>query len=116
LPLLAIGEEFTFEDVNVSNVGNDETFGDGRSSHYGGMSRYSGSASVGGLGIVPSLSHSDRSQNAPGSPGGSVGGSSVVSRNSEGGRSVKSLRSYKSQDTKDLKDLKQQPVERLASC
>lgn len=101
---IPIGEELTFEDINVSGLWQDEIFGDGRSSHRGGGTRYSGSTHGG---VPRSSSHSDRSQEAPGSPGGSVGSSSVVSKGSDTGRSVRSV--------KDLKDLKQ-PVERLASC
>ena len=120
LSATAIGEEFTFEDVNVfRSIENEEAFADARSSHYRGGSRFSGSGSVGGIGITRSMSHqSDRSQQAPGSPGSSVGGSSVGSRNSDGGRSVKSMRSFKSQDTKDLKEAPppKQSYDRLPSC
>lgn len=118
LKIAAIGEEFTFEDVNVfSSIDHEETFaGDGRSSHYGDVSR--GSGSVGGrIGIAPSLSQSDKSQHVPGSPGGSV--VSSASRTSDGGRSAKSLRTYKSQDMRDQQDgiiSRKQPLERLGSC
>ena len=118
----AIGEEFTFEDVNVfSSIENEETFADARSSHYRGGSTYSGSGSVGGIGLTRSISgQSDKSPQAPVSPGSSVGGSSVGSRHSDGGRSEKSMRSFRSQDTKDLKEVPQPKQshyhERLPSC
>ena len=118
----AIGEEFTFEDVNVfSSIENEETFADARSSHYRAGSTYSGSGSVGGIGLTRSISgQSDKSPQAPVSPGSSVGGSSVGSRHSDGGRSEKSMRSFRSQDTKDLKEVPQPKQshyhERLPSC
>ena len=118
----AIGDEFTFEDGKYVGIGGGNGPQDEISSqHNMGGTRHSGSTSVGGntgIGILHSLSHSDRSQ-APTSPGGGSVGSSV-SRTSDAGRSVKSIRSYKSHEggnnsTKDLKELKQ-PLERLASC
>jgi len=108
---IPIGEELTFEDVNISGIGTNDGFGsDGRYSHVMRQTSTGGER----LGLIPSLSRSDRSQpstQAPGSPGGSIGSCSVVSRGSDAGRSVKSGRSIPS----SLKELKQ-PIERLASC
>ena len=109
--IAAIGEELTFEDVNISSYfADDGGFSDGRTSH---VNMYSASIAGERLGLIPSLSRSDRSHSqqsavqAPLSPGGSVGSSSVASRGSDNGRSVKSGFSARS-----LK----QPLDRLASC
>ena len=116
-PISAIGEELTFEDVNISGFGSEDGgFGDGKYSH---VMRYPGTMSGERLGLIPSLSRSDRSQShsqqsshgqPPLSPGGSIGSSSAHSRGSDTGRSVRSGISARS-----LKELKQ-PIERLASC
>jgi hypothetical protein len=103
----AIGEELTFEDVNIPSNATDDGFNESRSAHV-----YRDSSSTVGerLGLLPNLSSGERSQPSqpPGSPGGSVasGTGSVVSRGSDAGISARSHRS--------LKELRQ-PIERLAS-
>jgi hypothetical protein len=105
---LAIGEELTFEDVNIPSSATDDGFNDGRSTH---VSRDSSSTVGERLGLLPNLSSAERSQpsQTAGSPGGSIasGTGSVASRGSDTGKSARSLRS--------LKELRQ-PLERLASC
>jgi hypothetical protein len=111
---IAIGEELTFEDINLSSIGNEEgVFGsDGR---YSGIMRFSAPTGAEKLGLIPSASRSDRSLShpsvqAPTSPGGSVGSSSIISRGSDTGRSTRSTTSGRS-----LSELKK-PIDRLASC
>ncbi|KAG7374623.1 Dock homology region 2 domain containing protein [Nitzschia inconspicua] len=112
---IPIGEELTFEDVNISSIGSDDVgFGDPK---YSQIMRYGGTTSGERLGLIPSLSRSDRSHSQqsshgqpPLSPGGSIGSSSVHSKGSDAGRSVRSAFSGRS-----LKELKH-PIERLASC
>jgi hypothetical protein len=113
----AIGEELTFEDVNISSFGSEDSgFGESKYSH---IMRHPGTMSGERLGLIPSLSRSERSQShsqpsshgqPPVSPCGSIGSSSAHSRGSDTGRSIRSGISGKS-----LKELKQ-PIERLASC
>jgi hypothetical protein len=113
----AIGEELTFEDVNISSFGSEDSgFGENKYSH---IMRHPGTMSGERLGLIPSLSRSERSQShsqpsshgqPPVSPCGSIGSSSAHSRGSDTGRSIRSGISGKS-----LKELKQ-PIERLASC
>lgn len=115
IPLSAIGEELVFEDVNISSFGSEDGgFGEPKYSH---IMRYGGTTSGERLGLIPSLSRSDRSHSQPSphtqpplSPGGSIGSSSAHSRGSDTGRSVRSGISARS-----MKELKQ-PIERLASC
>lgn len=112
---IPIGEELTFEDVNLSSIGTEDGAfgGDGR---YSQIMRFSASTAGERLGLIPSTSRSERSHSnqslqAPGSPGGtSVDSSSIISRGSDTGRSVRSTVSGRS-----LKELKQ-PIDRLASC
>jgi hypothetical protein len=93
---VAIGEELTFEDVNISGIGTDDGFtvGDGKYAH---VMRHTSHPSGGGLGLIPSLSRSDtrshHTSSAPGSPvspGESIGSGSAHSRGSIDGRSGRS--------------------------
>ena len=98
----------------MSSIGNEEGGFAAQDERYSNVMRYNSSTGGERLGLIPSLSRSDRSQPSssqpPGSPGGSIGSGSNVSQGSGGGRSVKSIRSMRS--AKDIK----QPIERLASC
>jgi len=84
----AIGEELTFEDVDVMSI-------DSSTRDVGPVYR---------LGSISSMNRSDKSYSsqAPDSPGGSIGSNSNMSRGSDTGRSTKTLTSARSQKERQL--------------
>jgi hypothetical protein len=82
-----IGEEITFEDVNISSADGSKDTGPNNK-----------------LGLLSSFNRSDKSyySQAPDSPCGSIGSSSNVSRGSDTARSTKSLMSLRSQKERPM--------------
>lgn len=84
---IMIGEEITFEDVNISSADGSKDTGPNNK-----------------LGLLSSFNRSDKSyySQAPDSPCGSIGSSSNVSRGSDTARSTKSLMSLRSQKERPM--------------